>query len=593
MVALRYSIAAAAFGICLAAGTVAGQTADGLAYKAEISAGDDDLEAQLKEVSRLVQAEAKPPPGLAGLDQRAQSDKQIFETVLRSEGYYDGTIEITIDDNLSPVRVGVRVNPGTRYLLGDCSILYSSSPPAAGPTSCKDIGLKSGTAARSDPIITATEKLLLSLQEQGRPDAKVTDRKAVVDHATQRMRLTFYTDPGREARFGKVYVMGAENTEHDFLERLETWKSGAVYDVRKLDEYRQRLANLNLFDRLTVKADTAHADASGRTPIRVDAHDRLSHSFGGGVSYATDTGPGLKAFWEDRNLWGRAELLRFDLQLATIAQSLEAALTLPHEPDTGQSLGFDLKIERDTTDAYDKQGVTILGQLTTPLGGHWTGKGGVSLEAADVKQTGVSAFSVLASLPVSVTYDSTKSLLDPKNGERLTIQAQPVAGTSGGGRAFLILENSASAYRSLDEEGELVIAARVRLGTILFASEGAVPPDLRLYSGGGGSVRGFAYQHIGPRDAMNNPIGGRAVAETSFELRYRAWEDIGIVGFVDAGTVSASPYFSDAETPRIGAGLGLRYYTSFGPFRLDIAAPLNPRHGDGPVQVYVSLGQAF
>ena len=593
MVALRHWIAAAATGTYLTTGTVAGQAASGLAYTVEISAGDGDLEAQLKEVSRLVQAEAKPPPGLAGLDQRAQSDKQIFETVLRSEGYYDGTIEITIDDDQSPVRVGLRADPGKRYSLADCSIVYSSSPPAGAPAACKDIGLEGGAAARSEPIIAATDKLLLSLQERGRPDAKVTNRDAVVDHATWRMRLTFHIDPGREARFGKVYVMGADHTEHDFLERLETWKSGAVYDVRKLDDYRQRLANLNLFDRLTVKADTAHADASGHAPIRVDAHERLSHSFGGGVSYATDTGPGLKAFWEDRNLWGRAELLRFDLQLATIAQSLEATLTLPHEPNTGQSLGFDLKAERDTTDAYDKQGVTILGQITTPLGGHWTGKGGVSLEAADVKQAGFSAFSVLASLPVSVTYDSTKSLLDPKDGERLTIQAQPVAGTSGGGRAFLILENSASAYRPLDEESRFVAAARVRLGTILFAAEGTVPPDLRFYSGGGGSVRGFAYQHIGPRDAMSNPTGGRAVAETSLELRYRAWEDIGIVGFVDAGTVSASPYFSDAETPRIGAGLGLRYYTGFGPLRLDLAAPLNPRHGDAPVQVYVSLGQAF
>ncbi|HUW79793.1 MAG TPA: BamA/TamA family outer membrane protein, partial [Acidocella sp.] len=206
---------------------------------------------------------------------------------------------------------------------------------------------------------------------------------------------------------------------------------------------------------------------------------------------------------------------------------------------------------------------------------------------------GGSDFSVLASLPASVSFDSTGSLLDPEKGERLTFQAQPVFGTSGGLRAFLTLSGVASAYRALDADSKLVAAVRIRLGTILFAPESGVPADLRYYSGGGGSVRGFGYQRVGPRDATDNPTGGRALGETSFELRYRAWTDIGVVGFVDAGTVSASPYFADAGSPRVGAGLGLRYYTGFGPLRLDIGVPVNPLHGDAPVQVYVSVGQAF
>lgn len=593
MILLNRRFAAMVAGAVLIGGATVAHAARGLAYKVELSGGNDELVSQLKGVSRLVQAEDKPPPGLAGLDERAQGDKQLFESVLRSQGYYDGRIEIAIDDARSPAQVTVTIVPGKRYTLGSCVIAYSSAAPAKAPAACKDIGLKIGSAARAAPIIAATKALIQALQAHGRPDAKVTNREAVVDHATKHMQLTFHVDPGREARFGKVTIMGAATTDHDYLARLVTWKSGAIYDVRKLDKYRQRLTNLNLFDRLIVKPDTAHEDASGYAPIQVDAHERLPHSLGGGLSYATDTGPGLKAFWENRNLWGRAERLRFDLNLATIAQSLEASLTLPHEPNTGQSLGFDLGTERDTTDAYDKEGATALAQITTPLGGHWTGKGGVQVEAAQVKQQGASTFSILGSLPMSVTFDSTKSLLDPRNGERWTLQAQPVVGTSGGPRAFLVLQTTASAYRPLDKTKKLVAAARIRFGTILFASQSTVPPDLRFYSGGGGSVRGFAYQHVGPRDAANNPIGGRSVAETSLELRYHAWKDIGIVAFVDAGTVSADPYFSSADTPRIGAGLGLRYYTSFGPLRLDIAAPVNPHHGDAPVQIYVSLGQAF
>lgn len=590
---LRPWIGAAAVAICLCVGASAGRADTSLAYKVQITAGNDEVNDQFRAVSRLIQAEDMPPAGIAGLDQRAQTDKGTFLKILRSHGYYDGDVTVTIDDSKSPVPVTLHVELGSRYSLGTCRITYSAPPPAKAPMDCKDIGLEIGEPARAEPIITATQKLVQLLQEHGRPDAKVTNREAIVNHLTHKMELTFNTNPGREARFGHVVIMGAPDTDHHFLARIVPWKQGETYDVRKLDEYRQRLANLNLFDSLVVKPDTAHENEAGLAPIAVDTHERRTHSIGLGARYATDTGPGLQAKWEDRNLWGRAEDLNASLQLGTISQSAEIILTLPHEPNTGQTVGFDFKMERDTTDAYDKTGITGLAQITTPLGGHWTGKGGISAEAADIKQSGHSAFSVLASFPVGTTYDNTKSLLDPKSGERLALQAQPVVGTSGGTRAFLIFQSNASAYRSLDAEKKLIAAARVRLGTILFTPEQGVPADLRFYSGGGGSVRGYAYQHVGPRDAANNPIGGRAVAEASFELRYHAWQDIGLVGFVDAGTVSVSPYFANAAAPRVGAGIGLRYYTSFGPLRLDVGTPLNPQPGDAPVQVYISLGQAF
>lgn len=575
------------------AGMSAGHAASTLAYSVSIETGNADLKARFEQVSRLVEAKNKPPPGLAGLEQRAEGDKKTFADVLHSQGYYDGAVTIAIDDSKSPVQVTMKVAPGQRYTLGTCKIVYSEPVPKAAPQACKDIGLNDGQPAAAEPIIKATQSLIVKLQQHGRPAAKIAKRRAVVNHLTHRMRLTFRVDPGRQAFFGKVLVSGPKRTNHAFLARLVPWKEGAQYDVRELEKYRQRLANLNLFDTLSVKPDIAKENDKGLAPIAVEAHERPHHSVGLGVKYATDTGPGGKATWEDRNLWGRAETLKLGLELGTLGQSIDASLILPHEPNTGQTLGFSVKTERATTDAYDLNGLTGLVQITTPLGGHWAGKGGIGFEAADVKQAGSSNFSILASVPVGVTYDSTGSLLDPRRGERLAVQAKPVIGTSGGIRNFLILETTASAYRPLDEARKLIAAARIRLGTILFSPEGAVPADLRFYAGGGGSVRGYAYQQVGPHYPGGVPIGGRSVAETSLELRYRAWEDIGIVGFVDAGTVAESPYFSDAETPRIGAGLGVRYYTSFGPLRLDIGVPVNPRSGDAPVQLYVSLGQAF
>ena len=566
---------------------------DGLAYSVDIQGGTDALNSRFRDASRLVQGKDKPPPGLAGLEQRAAGDVDTFQEVLRSEGYYDASVNTEIKDDKSPVKVVIKVDPGPRYKLAHCKITYLSPAPKLAPQTCADIGLRDGRPAQAQPIIDATQKLITGLQNHGRPAAAVKDRVAVVNHATKLMRLNFKTDPGKAATFGAVQIDGAKNTQHHFLARIVPWKPGEEYDARKLEKYRQRLADLNLFDTLVVKPETGKMAASGETPIAVQAHERPPHSVALGVQYATDTGPGASASWEDRNLWGRAADLKLSITAGTLGQSLGASLTLPQTPKTGQTLGFSLTTERATTDAYDLNGLDALAQISTPLGGHWTGKAGLGFEAADVNQAGNSVGVLLGSLPVSVSYDSTKSLLNPQDGERLSVLAKPEFGAAGGPRAFLVLQSEASAYRPLDDKKKWVAAARLKLGTILFGNQFGIPPDQRFYAGGGGSVRGYAYQHVSPHDAHGNLIGGRSLAEASGEIRYRAFKNIGIVGFVDAGMVSTSPYFATNATPRVGAGVGVRYYTSFGPLRLDIATPLNPAHGDSPFQIYISLGQAF
>jgi translocation and assembly module TamA len=138
----------------------------------------------------------------------------------------------------------------------------------------------------------------------------------------------------------------------------------------------------------------------------------------------------------------------------------------------------------------------------------------------------------------------------------------------------------------------VVLAARTRLGTILGAPRDAVAPSRRFYAGGGASVRGYGYQSIGPRDPNNDPIGGRSLTEFAVEARIRAFRNFGIVPFIDAGNIYTDPLprFTDF---RYGAGLGVRYYSNFGPIRLDVGTPLNRQPGDSRIAVYVSLGQAF
>ena len=128
-----------------------------------------------------------------------------------------------------------------------------------------------------------------------------------------------------------------------------------------------------------------------------------------------------------------------------------------------------------------------------------------------------------------------------------------------------------------------------------------VPPNKRFYAGGGGSVRGYGHQLLGPLDTQNVPLGGRSLAEVGTELRIKTTETIGFVTFLEGGSVSVNkmPDFR-GRNMLWGTGFGARYYSAVGPIRLDIAFPLkrrkDPSSGkaiDAAFQFYISVGQAF
>jgi translocation and assembly module TamA len=200
---------------------------------------------------------------------------------------------------------------------------------------------------------------------------------------------------------------------------------------------------------------------------------------------------------------------------------------------------------------------------------------------------------LIAALPVTLGYDGSDNLLDPTRGFRLSGWISPEYSGHGASLTYARTQIDASAYHPVSDR--VVVAGRIRLGTILGASSYDIAPSRRFYSGGGGSVRGYGYQQLGPKDVEGDPIGGRGLAQFALEARVRLKQfggNFGVVPFFDGGslTTKAVPDFS---AWRFAVGLGVRYYSSFGPIRVDLGVPLNRQKGDGPVAVTVSLGQAF
>jgi translocation and assembly module TamA len=314
----------------------------------------------------------------------------------------------------------------------------------------------------------------------------------------------------------------------------------------------------------------------------------------GSLRYDTDLGPTARVSFEHRNLSGANERLLVQAEGGLVEQSLGIGVRKPQFLRPGQELLTELTLQRTDADAYHALTFNVFAGLERQVSDRWRGGLGALGEISDIDDNSKEAKAYLFGVPFFAAYDGSNDLLNQTEGERLRLEATPFLGKfDNSDTEFLVLDAKGSIYRPLDDGRRFVIAARGRVAAILAPDLEQIPATRRLYSGGGGSVRGYALDFIGPLDDDDDPVGGRSALEAGVELRARLFGDIGGVIFAEAGAVSTEMFPDFAEGVQAAAGLGLRYHSPAGPIRLDVAFPVNGRSADDTFQFYFSIGQAF
>lgn len=567
---------------------------EGIPYQLAIEGVDDDqlreLLDQVSETRRLID---RPPPSLTRLRRRADDDRANLQRALRSEGYYGATIDVAIDPDAKPVRVVFQVDPGPVYRLADVAI--EVTPPDADiplPT-LEELGIAPGAPVVAQTVIDAETALVERARAKGFAFAK-GDRRTIGHPSTATIDLTIKLDVGPPVRFGPIEVVGTSAVERDFVEGRLPWKPGELITSERLAEGRSALRDTNLF--ATVEIDVKEQpDASGRVPVTVRVSERPLRAIEAGVRFRTDEGPGGSVAWLHRNFFGRGEELKIELDASKIGGYLATTLRKPDFLLRDLALLSEARVAYDRPDAYESRSAGARVALERRFREGMTLTGGLAFRAEQVKEDNADRDDTfgLLSLPVEFRWDRSDDRLDPTRGGRLIVENEPFVDTFGKDLQFNKSKLSYAHYLQVLDAPRIVLAGRSAVGSLSGAARADVPANLRFYAGGGGSVRGFAYQKAGELDVRNDPIGGRSLFEVSGEVRTRVTETIGLVAFVDAGSAFTSRLPDFKETLRVGAGPGLRYISPIGPLRLDVAFPLNPRESDDPFQLYVSIGQAF
>jgi translocation and assembly module TamA len=572
----------------------------------------EQLRDQLLDAAESDRLRERPPASELILRRRAEADLPRLRQMLRAQGYYDGRVDFHIEGDTTPVlppagpvatirelttapdaHLVFDVEPGPLYRLGTIKVVARTTDPAFEVPSPGMLGLSAGAPAVAQRVLDAEAELLRLTRKQSRPLAMLGERRAIVDHDTRTLDVSLRVAPGPAAPFGTITFIGDAGVNEQLLRRRLPFATGEPYDPDLVDRGRLRLVETNLFSTVRVQLGEA-LDAEGRIPLTYEVKPRLHRSIGGGVSYQTDVGPGINAFWEHRNLLSAGERLRIEADLSFKLQELKALFRKPDILMPRLALLADSAARREETDAFDstsiRAGVGVEHEFTDKL----FGSSGVAYRYARIQEPDEETTVGLFSLPNGLDWDFSDDLFDPTKGGRLELVATPFFDTLDYGTRFFKAQITHTQYHSLLDDRRLVLALRGSLGGLAGVERDQVPADERFYSGGGGSVRGIGFQLAGPLDADDKPLGGRSLAELSVELRSRVTETLGGVVFLDGGTVFASklPDFSDPL--RLGAGLGFRYITTIGPLRFDVGFPLDRRAGvDDLFQFYVSIGQAF
>jgi translocation and assembly module TamA len=563
----------------------------------------ENLNRAMDAASVLVRGSGTPVQGSPELLNRARGDYRRLLAVLYNFGYYSPSISIRLNGQeaseiplsaqfSSPVKVDVSVSPGPEFRFGTVSI---------GPlvsTLSENTAFQKGQVARADVISAAGQNAIQAWRSKGYALARITKRSATANHDQSLLDVAIEIDPGPLMSIGAISVDGTDRVDEDFVLYLSDLHRTDRFDPADLELARKRLIRSGAFKSVQIH-EGEPPNRSTELPLALQVSESPRRKFGFGASVSSSDGAKLEGYWMHRNLFGRAERLRFDASIEGLGArgspgnfdySLGATFIKPgvFTPDTNLTLSA--TTERNVINSIDTRNVNLDVGLVRHLPDYSLGLSGFTTYSQTQDTGGFRSFHLLG-LRFEGTRDQRTNVLDPQGGYFAQARLTPFREYAFGNTA-LRTEFELRAYRSIGASDNAVLAGRFFVGSLAGVSLAQSPTDMLFFSGGGGSVRGYDFNS---RGVTTGGVfsGGRSVINFSGEFRYRLNDTFGVVGFADMGLVGQGALPDPSIGLHIGIGAGLRYYTSLGPIRIDIARGVNRQAGDPAFALYLGLGQAF
>ena len=507
--------------------------------------------------------------------------------LLATEGYFSPQVESAVERLGDDWRVDYRIVPGMRTQVRSVTLSFEGALKTdADKTGLRariesSFPLKPGMPFRQADWDTAKLVVLRPLLGDTYPTARVSASEARIDPAIRAADLALTLDSGPAFFYGVPVISGHRRYPETIVRNLSPVKPGQPYRQQDLLDYQAALEASSYFAQATVSADPDPAQAAAM-PIRIDVVERPEKRFSVGVGVSTDTGARVQASWLHQDILDRGMRLKFDTRIETARTIGSAELAWPRNAN-GYENSLGLQLKQEDIEGQETRSTALIakrsrtrGQIETTL----------SLQYLTEEQR-IANVSSASNQALTANYAWTQRHVGrafyPRRGYVLNLQGGGAHESLLSDTSFVRLYGRHTQYFPLGKNGRLVL--RGELGSVLADGRDGIPTDFLFRAGGDNSVRGYAYQSLGP--TLNGAVASvRTLATGSVEYNYFFDRDWGMALFVDAGDAADSPA---GLSPVFGYGVGARYSSPVGPINLDLA------YGEatGKFRLHFSLGLSF
>ncbi len=426
--------------------------------------------------------------------------------------------------------------------------------------------LHKGEAFEHPRYDRARDGLLRLAVERGYIDAVLSKHEVRVDLRSYTAEVELQLDTGKRYYFGEVQF-SQSRMNLSLLNRYVKFNQGEPYNPVELLKLQTALSNSGYFQRVEVRPRQEKI-TDAIIPIEVDVESRLPRQWRFGLGYATDTGP-RSTINHQRLVGDTGDKFQSDLLLSEKLRRIVAAYTIPLQDPVTEQLTLAVRFSNEITDSRDSyiSGVTV---SYTSLWYNWQRTISLNRDrevyvVADQPEETKQIFYPIISLD-RIRADNR---LRPRHGSRIHMEVRGADEAVLSDTSFLQVRGGLKWVRSLGRDSRILL--RTDLGTTSVSELNKLPASQRFFAGGDNSVRGYAYEELGPKNDLGEVIGGKHLIVGGMELEQSLAKNWSVAAFYDVGNAINST----AEPLSRGAGVGVRWNSLVGPVRIDFAWALD------------------
>lgn len=548
--------------------------------------------------------------------QKLTADLEALRSFYMNQGYLEFSIDstqVSITPDKRDIYITVNITEGEKYTVSDIKLAGETLLPEDEVR--KLITVQPGEFFSREKITESTKAIGDRLGNDGYAFSNV-NAVPEVDKEKHTVAFTFFVDPGRRVYVRRINLTGNTRTRDEVLRREMRQLESAWYGADKIKRSKERLERLQYFSDVNVETP-AVPGTTDQVDLNVNVTEQSTGSvmFGAGLSSAEGVVFGVTV--NQNNFLGTGNRVSAQVNTGKVNTVYSLSYTDPYFTPDGISRGFDV-YRRDVDTSYLNTGFYKSSSYGTgvrfgiPLSERDTASFGLGFDFTqiDINSTSPKQYQLYCGnstgcnntslvLNLGWAHDTRDNVLFPNNGVLQRVTAE--VGLPGLDLEYYKLDYKHTWYKALTKSITFSLNGEAGYGDTYGNKD--FPFFKNFYAGGVNSVRGFEQSAIGPRDidpvsGRSFPVGGTKLLLGNAELYFpipgmKDSKKLRLSTFIDAGTVFANDESIDLSQLRYSTGLGVSWYSPFGPIKLVAAKALNARSGDRTEILQFQFGAQF